>query len=87
MRMNLKEVKEKCTGVSIATINLGNEYSLTEEVKWLVEQAEEVAFYKDLYERAEKERSDWVKKFNDESIQKTKYRCAFEALFEKISQK
>lgn len=40
--MNLEEVKKKCTGVSIATINIGNEYSLTNEVKWLIEQAEKV---------------------------------------------
>lgn len=37
--MNLQEIERKCTGVSIATINLGNEYSLTNEVKWLIEQA------------------------------------------------
>jgi hypothetical protein len=48
---------------------------------------ENVDFYKDLYERAEKERSNWIMKFNDEAIQKTKYRCAFEAMFEKVSQK
>jgi hypothetical protein len=40
--MNLEEVKAKCTDVSIATINLGNEYSLTKEVKWLIEQVEKV---------------------------------------------
>jgi predicted RNase H-like nuclease (RuvC/YqgF family) len=40
--MKLEEVKAKCTGVSIATINLDNEYSLTEEVKWLIKQAEKV---------------------------------------------
>jgi tRNA G26 N,N-dimethylase Trm1 len=48
---------------------------------------EEVQCYKDQYNYAEKERTEWIKKFNDESIQKTKYRCAFEALFEKVSQK
>lgn len=48
---------------------------------------EEVQFYKDQYRFSEKQRTDWITKYNDESIQKTKYRCAFEALFEKISQK
>lgn len=40
--MNLDEVKAKCTGVSIATINLGNEYSLTKEVQWLIKQVEKL---------------------------------------------
>ncbi|MNF92836.1 hypothetical protein D3C84_754930 [compost metagenome] len=44
-KLNLCEVKAKCIGVSIATINLGNEYSLTKEVKWLIEQAEKVEKY------------------------------------------
>lgn len=43
--MNLNEVKEKCTNASIATINLGNEYSLTQEVEWLIEQAEKAERY------------------------------------------
>lgn len=46
---------------------------------------ERVEFYKEQYDYAEKGRIEWINKFNDESILKTKYRCAFEALFEKIS--
>ena len=48
---------------------------------------EDVEFYKDQYRSSDKQRDEWVKKFNEESILKTKYRCAFEALYEKISGK
>jgi hypothetical protein len=43
--MNFEDVKAKCTGVSIVTINLGNEYSLTKEVNWLIEQVEKTERY------------------------------------------
>lgn len=48
--MNFEEVKAKCTGVSIATINLGNEYSLTKEVKWLISEVEKMNQLKSLDE-------------------------------------
>ena len=48
---------------------------------------EDVGFYKEQYEYAEKERSRWVKMYNDESIQKTKYRNAFDCLYEKATLK
>jgi hypothetical protein len=50
-----------------------------------IEELQEKAnFYKESYEHAEEARSEWVRKYNDESIQKTKYRHAFEALVEQI---
>lgn len=48
---------------------------------------ENVEFYKEQYKNAENQRFDWVNKFNEESIQKTKYRHAFECLYEKVSSK
>ena len=46
-----------------------------------------VDIYRDQYQYAEKERSEWVKRYNEESIQKTKYRNAFECLYEKATLK
>jgi hypothetical protein len=51
------------------------------------ELEEDVEFYKEQYRNAEKERSEWIRKYNDESIQKTKYRNAFECLYEKAISK
>jgi hypothetical protein len=51
------------------------------------ELEENVKFYKDQYRYAEEERSEWIKKYNDESILKTKYRNAFECLYEKATNK
>lgn len=53
----------------------------------LKELEEDVKFYKEQYDYAEKERSKWLKQYNDESILKTKYRHAFEVLFEQINKK
>jgi hypothetical protein len=52
------------------------------KIKDLEERAE---FYKEQYEYAEKQRTEWIKRYNDESIEKTKYRCAFECLYEKLT--
>lgn len=51
------------------------------------ELEEDVKFYKEQYQNAEKERSEWIRKYNEESIQKTKYRNAFECLYEKAISK
>jgi hypothetical protein len=51
------------------------------------ELEEDVEFYKEQYRNAEKERSEWIKKYNDVSILKTKYRNAFECLYEKATNK
>lgn len=58
---------------------------------WFIKQyeslKEDTQFYKEQYEYAEKERSEWVKRYNEESILKTKYRNAFECLYEKATSK
>lgn len=45
---------------------------------------DKVNFYKEEYNRAEKERINLVKKYNDELSEKIKYKHAFKALVEEI---
>lgn len=82
----MSEVAAVCNNCKQATSGKIYKPYLCADCK-IKELEESVEFYKEQYQYAEKERSGWVKKFNDESIQKTKYRHAFECLYEKLNSK